>query len=232
MGWRPNSTVIKVLALVSAVIFVAALSAHLLTFSANPSITESRVDPIGVAIFIPFLCMILVMNSYTVNHNGQGRGLLERIRSSNEASRQFFRQLVQSCPLWARIASVALFLYVSVNFSLFIKVMQEGNPEQRSGRYYINNHGELVRELTEVEYRSLQAHQVRGFSGHWMIFSFLPLVYFAVVEPRQRALVAMQLLPKKVFCPKCNGRLILNLAERASGEFRCRHCGEEFMIDP
>src|SRR5437667_6651285 len=32
---------------------------------------------------------------------------------------------------------------------------------------------ELVRELTEVEYRSLQAHQVRGFSGHWMIFSFL-----------------------------------------------------------
>ena len=162
MGWRPNSTVIKVLALVSAVIFVAALSAHLLTFSANPSITESRVDPIGVAIFIPFLCMILVMNSYTVNHNGQGRGLLERIRSSNEASRQFFRQLVQSCPLWARIASVALFLYVSVNFSLFIKVMQEGNPEQRSGRYYINNHGELVRELTEVEYRSLQAHQVRG----------------------------------------------------------------------
>jgi hypothetical protein len=203
-----------------------------LTFSRNPTMDERQVDPIGLAIFIPFFSMILVLNSYVERQNTKGVSLLERLRRSNQTNRRFFAQLLQLCPIWVRILSVSFFLYVSVNFSLFINVMQEGNPERAvDGRYYISNHGELVRELTEVEYRSLAAYQVRGFTGTWMIFSFLPLVYFTVVEPRQRALVERHLLPTKVFCPKCNVPLTLTLEERTSREFRCGRCGEEFAID-
>jgi len=229
-GWRPSSATVKILAFLSLLIFVGALLAHLLTFSANPSINMRQVDPIGVAIFIPFLCMLLVLSSYKATLNNQGAGPLERIRRTNRASREFVATLVSS-PMWVRIVSVTFFVYVAVNFWMVMKVMQDGNPEETNAGYYVNNHGQLVRESTEVEYRSLSAYQVRGFSGHWMFFSFLPLVYFAIVEPRQRALAESRLLPQRVFCPRCNNPVTLTLQERTSGEFKCGRCNEEFMIE-
>ena len=42
----------------------------------------------------------------------------------------------------------------------------------------LNDHGKVVRELTKQEYQHLQTLEVRGFSGHWILFSILPVTFF------------------------------------------------------
>ena len=51
----------------------------------------------------------------------------------------------------------------------------------------LTNHGRIVREVNEEEFRDKQRLEVRGVSGHWMLFSALPTLYFLAVYPRVRA---------------------------------------------
>jgi hypothetical protein len=53
-----------------------------------------------------------------------------------------------------------------------------GSPTIRDGQYLLLEHGKLIRELTASEYRALQTNEVRGFSGHWLVFFFVPAAYF------------------------------------------------------
>lgn len=47
---------------------------------------------------------------------------------------------------------------------------QPGSPEIQDGQYILQNHGKLIRTITEQEYHHYKANEVRGFSGHWLIF--------------------------------------------------------------
>lgn len=81
----------------------------------------------------------------------------------------------------------AVVVYTAVNFAVFINLM-EGTPEVKNGRYYLHHHGQIIREITEVEYGRFRAYEVRGFSGHWMLFSLLPMVFFGYIVPEFRKL--------------------------------------------
>ena len=73
---------------------------------------------------------------------------------------------------------VAVFAaYVLVNGTLeFIRALG-GTPDIWDGRFVLHQHGTFVRELSGEEYHIEQAHVLRGFSGHWMIFYLLPALY-------------------------------------------------------
>lgn len=81
-------------------------------------------------------------------------------------------------PGWVFAVGLVLFIYAMVNFALFIAATQGGNPAIEAGQYVLKNHGRLIRELSFAEYEALRANELRGFSGHWLFFYFVPFAYF------------------------------------------------------
>jgi len=81
-------------------------------------------------------------------------------------------------PRWVVVLGGAIFAYAIVNFIIFIAGTQGGSPTVQDGKYLLLNHGKLIREITAGEYAAFKANEVRGFSGHWLVFYFAPAAYF------------------------------------------------------
>ena len=81
-------------------------------------------------------------------------------------------------PNWVFIAGATISAYALLNFVLFIVATQGGNPAILDGRYVLQSHGHLIREITQSEYVAFRANELRGFSGHWLMFYFVPFAYF------------------------------------------------------
>lgn len=82
------------------------------------------------------------------------------------------------------LAGSVLFIYAFANFLIFMSSMGGGSPAIRAGKCVLENHGRLVREITCSEYTALRANELRGFSGHWLVFYFAPLAYFGFARKR------------------------------------------------
>lgn len=89
-----------------------------------------------------------------------------------------FAEIRASFPDWVIVMGIAIFAYAIINFFLFMVATEWGSPSIRNGKYILHSHGKLIRELTQAEYSSFKANEVRGFSGHWLIFYFVPFAYF------------------------------------------------------
>ena len=61
---------------------------------------------------------------------------------------------------------------------LFMFATGGGSPSIQDGKFVLQSHGRLIRALTEPEYTAFKANEIRGFSGHWMVFYFVPFAYF------------------------------------------------------
>jgi hypothetical protein len=81
-------------------------------------------------------------------------------------------------PGWVILAGAALLIYVIINFAIFVVSTQGGSPLIQEGKYVLQNHGQLIREISQAEYTTFQANELRGFSGHWLVFYFIPFAYF------------------------------------------------------
>ena len=81
-------------------------------------------------------------------------------------------------PDWALLLMAAATVYVAINFFLFLQTGQGGTPELVDGKFVLQVRGNVLKELSESDYVRLRANQVRGFSGHWLLFYFAPLMYF------------------------------------------------------
>ena len=84
--------------------------------------------------------------------------------------KKFYGSLFKDSPKPIMIISLFFFVYAMINFFLFIQAGQGGVPSIIDGKYVINNHGSIIKELTETEYFKMKANEIRGFSGHWMAF--------------------------------------------------------------
>lgn len=73
---------------------------------------------------------------------------------------------------------VALFAYIWVNFIIFMAKSDGGVPDVWGEAYVLHNHGKLLKNISEAEYVSYKFNQLRGFSGHWLAFFYMPMVYF------------------------------------------------------
>jgi hypothetical protein len=85
-------------------------------------------------------------------------------------------------PSWAYLLAFAGFTYAFVNFIAFLALSHGGTPESHNGVYVLSDHGRVIRTLTPDQYRWQQVYVVRGFSGHWMFFLLLPMLYFLFRE--------------------------------------------------
>ncbi len=72
-----------------------------------------------------------------------------------------------------------------VNFVLFALNSEGGGPSIRAGKFVLESHGRFIRDLTATEYTAFKANELRGFSGHWLIFYYVPFIYF-LFNPKSR----------------------------------------------
>lgn len=71
-----------------------------------------------------------------------------------------------------------LFAYAFMNFGLFMEATDGGSPQRSQNGYVLNSHGTVIRALTKVEYDAYRVNELRGFSGHWLLFYALPAFFF------------------------------------------------------
>lgn len=83
---------------------------------------------------------------------------------------KFFKMMFKDAPAPFMYLFILFFIYSFINFFLFMDVGMNGVPSIIDGKYVINNHGSIIKELTEAEYFKMKANELRGFSGHWMLF--------------------------------------------------------------
>lgn len=117
-----------------------------------------------VGVFIVFVPGIIYMRQ---NKAYQQLAAEKQWRSGGV--KQQFQVLFGGTPLWLRLTMVMMFVYAIVNFLLFM-MSQHGVPDIREGEYILHNHGEIIRTITEEEYYHYRANELRGFSGHWLLF--------------------------------------------------------------
>lgn len=89
-----------------------------------------------------------------------------------------FAEIRSAFPAWVVMLGIAMFVYAALNFLLAFRALDGGSPAVRDGAYVLLNHGTLIRELTQAEYSLFKANEIRAFSGHWLVFYFLPFAYF------------------------------------------------------
>jgi hypothetical protein len=150
----------RTLGLIAAAGFTAALVVHLLTF-AHIDLSEGFpfVWSLHIGIFLVFLPFVfLARKSFGADIT------LTKVRAS--------------VPQWASTFIIIAIVYAFVNFALFFFLSEGGRPDVRDGQFVLQNHGKLIRFLTEEEYHLQRAYVLRGFSGHWLVFYLVPAVYF------------------------------------------------------
>lgn len=81
---------------------------------------------------------------------------------------------------------MAVFVYVLVNFSYFF-ITNDGSARIRDGKFVLMHKSVERRELSEAEYHEHQRQELRGISGHWVLFSGFAVGYCLFVVPRVRA---------------------------------------------
>jgi hypothetical protein len=167
-------------------IAVASLSilVHLATFLPFVPVSMTWAWPLHLGAMAAFVPMVLALTKFNKPPNSNAlRNPLKWIRESNRSNQQLYNSMLKHVPISVRVLCIVVFIYAAVNFGLFLKDSEGGTPESNAGRYYLSNHGAKIRDLTPQEYRRMQALVVRGFSGHWIVFSLVSAVFYMYISP-------------------------------------------------
>jgi hypothetical protein len=175
--------------LIALVVFVTSALVHLLTFVPGAPISMHWTWPLHLAAMVVFGLMFLqgplLVGCALVNRGS----FMQRLRDSQNRNRQMRAAVFSSVPRYLIVACIAMFAYAFINFGLFATKMSDGSPAEKNGKYFLEQHGKQIREIDQAEFRRLEALEVRGFSGHWMLFSLVPAIYFFCVHGKVREFV-------------------------------------------
>ena len=154
-------------AFMASIGFAASLGVHLLTFfdvslpDRQPALWALHV---GVfVVFIPF-CFIALADI----------GIARKY--------DWWRTLFRRHPRWVLRAVYALFAYAILNFFLGIALTHGGVADSRGGTMVLQSHGSIITTLSPDEYEHYQALTARMFSGHWLLFYGIPLLYLGTTR--------------------------------------------------
>jgi hypothetical protein len=169
---------------------------HISTFVPSNRLSISDAWPLHLGAILVFGAMVVILARNQKSKRplrNPGESYFEWWGNAKNSNREYMAEIVHSIPLRLRILCVAIFIYNLVNFALFIKNSQGGGPSVENGKYYLTSHGHIIRELSEQEFYYFRAHELRGFSGHWILFSLVPAVYFSTVR---KARASAESIPK------------------------------------
>ena len=72
-------------------------------------------------------------------------------------------------PTWLNTIVIAGFTYAVLSF-IITKNSYIGTPEIDNGKYILSEHGQFIKNITEMEFHKLKANELIGFSGIWISF--------------------------------------------------------------
>ena len=136
----------------AVILLATSLMVHLITFW--PINIQDRIPIVfllHIGIFVLFIPLVFIDRVLVKGPSMAGLGV------------------AKTQPVWMWICYGFIGVYVVFNF-LFFLIAGGGNPESEGGKYWLKNHGEVVRELTRQEYDRESARILHGFSGHWLFF--------------------------------------------------------------
>ena len=141
------------------------LIVHILSLS-DIDVTEKVpfVWLLHIGIFIVWLPIVLDLKKNEELQEYQKSEMLNRMNPIG-----FFKIIFKETPTWMTIIAGAGFFYAIINFLLFF-ASHGGTPDIKDGQFILQNHGQLIKTVTEQEYYHYKANEVRGFSGHWIFF--------------------------------------------------------------
>lgn len=158
----------------SGIVLVASLLVHIGTFVPGIALSMHETWPLHLGAMASFGMLFLALGRL-------------RVGSGHAAQRDLRRRAITATPAAAKVLFALTMVYVMFNFLAFMGEVP-GTPEEvPGGGYALQNHGQVIRTLTRVEYQHFQTREVRGFSGHWVLFSLAPFLFFMWTWPRLQA---------------------------------------------
>jgi hypothetical protein len=156
----------KLLFIFAAICWTISLSVHLaaLICDYDVSIQFPLIWLLHIGIFVVWLPTVFILKNNTDLEELRRSGSLHPAKQI-----KFLKTTFQKKLTWMVTIAILGFVYAIINFLLFI-LSQPGTPEIKDGHYILQNHGQLIKNLTENEYYHYRANQTRGFSGHWIAF--------------------------------------------------------------
>jgi hypothetical protein len=141
------------------------LTAHLMAlfhFDAIARVPFIWLLHIGIfVVFIPGMIGLFMNPEF---QKFQGGPMVDRMNPL-----KMFKAMFGNVPKWLFIWVIITFIYAFINFTLFAQ-SQTYTPSVIDGQYVLHNHGKVVQVLTEAEYYHQKTNELRGFSGHWVLF--------------------------------------------------------------
>lgn len=150
----------RTLGIIALIGLIASLIAHLATF------TNTDVTSVVPWVFALHFGVFVVFGPFVFIARRKNGG------SSN------WRDLSAGLPRWVGLVLMGLAAYAALNFILMLRANSGLSPQLENGHYGLFNHGRLVSEITQAQYATARNHDLRGFSGHWMIFYSVAAAYF------------------------------------------------------
>jgi hypothetical protein len=89
----------------------------------------------------------------------------------------FGQEFERGKPRWVISGINASFILFVIIFVLFLVLSRAASPEIQNGQYVLNNHGDIIRVLSENEYLRLKGWELRMFASGWMCF-YLPITVY------------------------------------------------------
>ena len=147
--------------LINIILLIVSVGVHTITFfGIDPQAEFPLVWLLHPGIFLAFIPLLVIHWKET----GERFGKMDHAL------------VMKYAPEWMKIFCRVLTVYAVINFGLCLVLLDGGATDIWDERYVLHSHGELIREVSAEEFRSLRSYEVRLFSGHWMIFYFYPIV--------------------------------------------------------
>jgi hypothetical protein len=90
----------------------------------------------------------------------------------------FWKEFGAVRPGWIVPAIKVLGLIFAINFTVFLVAAHGASPAIKDGAYVLNNHGQIIQTLTQMEYARLKGAELRLFASAWVFFYFVVLTYW------------------------------------------------------
>jgi len=90
----------------------------------------------------------------------------------------FWKGFSYGMPKWVVPTIKLLGLFFAIHFLLFLIESHAASPQIKDSQYVLDNHGQILRVLTRLEYLHLKGAELRIFATGWMFFYFVPFAYW------------------------------------------------------
>jgi hypothetical protein len=127
-------------------------------------------------------CKRLKQNTRVINFDAIDNvpgSAMYAVEYSSVRQRTFFSKgFARGMPKWVVRSIKLLALFFAVHLVLFVTQSHASVPEIRNGEYVLNDHGKIVKTLTQSEFYKLKGAELRLFATEWMFFYFVPTAYW------------------------------------------------------